>query len=133
MAFRHHLSLKCTYRRRDKFSSDAKLVELHNMFEESEASLHAAEEKIKQLEAKLEDQSFKSQVKIETARTIALEAGKIEGFSVGRATGARDFLKSHAFWVALEIKAIDFLDRGFERCMSQVKNLTGFAKGFDMS
>ncbi|KAK4415287.1 hypothetical protein Salat_2636000 [Sesamum alatum] len=119
MAFGHNLSLKCTYWRKEKSDADAKLAQ-------SEASRLPAKKKIKQLEAKLEDQAFRSQVKLETTRTVAMESSMDEGFSVGRAARkeegliagrkaclssaehqklisdtriqrARDFLKSHAF------------------------------------
>ncbi|KAK4428366.1 hypothetical protein Salat_1136200 [Sesamum alatum] len=92
------------------------------------------EEKIKQLEKNLEDQAFRSQVELETTRTVAMESSKTEGFSAGRAAGkkedliagreaylsstehqklisdtrlqgAHDFLKSSAFQAVVEIKA----------------------------
>ncbi|KAK4426895.1 hypothetical protein Salat_1458300 [Sesamum alatum] len=80
MAFGHHLSLKCTYLQREKISSDANLADLHKKFDESETSCFATEDKIKQLKAKLEDQSFRSQVELETTKTVALKTGKAEGF-----------------------------------------------------
>ncbi|KAK4415077.1 hypothetical protein Salat_2614800 [Sesamum alatum] len=78
------------------------------------------------------------------------EVGKEEGHSAGcdayltsdarkefvaktRLQGARDFLKSLVFQVAIEIKAVDFLDQGFEICKSQVLKVKGFAEGFDLA
>ncbi|KAK4428610.1 hypothetical protein Salat_1160800 [Sesamum alatum] len=104
MAFGHSLSLKCMYKRKKKFVDDTKLAQ-------SEASRLAAEEKIKQLGTKLEDQGFRSQVELETARTVAVESGKTEGFSAGGAAGKEE---------------------GFERCKSQVQKLKGFVEGFDL-
>ncbi|KAK4428408.1 hypothetical protein Salat_1140400 [Sesamum alatum] len=149
MAFGHNLSLKCTYWGKEKFSADTKLAQ-------SEASRLVAEEKIKQLETKLEDQAFRSQVKLKTAMAVAMESGKTESFTVGRAAGKEggliagreaylsstkhqklisdtrlegdpDFLLSPSFQVAIETKASNFLDQGFERCKSQVQKLKGFS------
>ncbi|KAK4423724.1 hypothetical protein Salat_1955300 [Sesamum alatum] len=109
----------------------------------------------------MEDLTLRSCIEVDTARTIALEVGKNEGFSAGcltgkteglkegrevylaseehkefikqtRLQGARDFLKAPAFNVAVEIKATKFLDQGFERCKSQVFKLKGFTEGFDL-
>ncbi|KAK4419823.1 hypothetical protein Salat_2395200 [Sesamum alatum] len=130
--------------------------------EESNKLRTAAEERAKQLEAQLEDLTLRSRIEVNTARTVALEAGKKESFSAGclagkteglkeghevylaseehkefvkqtRLQGARDFLKAPAFNVAVEIKATEFLDQGFERCKSQVLKLKGFTEGFDLS
>ncbi|KAK4421752.1 hypothetical protein Salat_2125800 [Sesamum alatum] len=65
--------------------------------------------------------------------TMAMESGKIEGLIIGRAAGARDFVKSPAFKVTKEVKVVDYLDEGFERCESQVQKLKGFTEGFDLS
>ncbi|KAK4417211.1 hypothetical protein Salat_2546700 [Sesamum alatum] len=131
MAFGHHLSLRCSYLRREKITNDGKLTEAQKQLEESHKLRAATEERV------------------DTARTVALEAGKKEGFSAGclagkteelveghsaylasdehkefikqtRLQGARDFLKTPAFNVAIEIKAIEFLDQGFKRCKSQL-------------
>ncbi|KAL2226078.1 UNVERIFIED_CONTAM: hypothetical protein Sindi_1966500 [Sesamum indicum] len=48
-----------------------------------------------------------------------------------RLQGARDFLKSTAFTTAVEAKSADYLIEGFNRCISQIKKLKGFADGFD--
>ncbi|KAL0415845.1 UNVERIFIED_CONTAM: hypothetical protein Slati_3416400 [Sesamum latifolium] len=50
-----------------------------------------------------------------------------------RLQGARHFLKSSAFNVAVEIKAASFVNDGFEKCKAQVTKLHGFADGFDPS
>ncbi|KAL0406548.1 UNVERIFIED_CONTAM: hypothetical protein Slati_3968700 [Sesamum latifolium] len=50
-----------------------------------------------------------------------------------RLQGARDFLKSSAFKVAVEIKATNFVNDGFEKCKAQVAKLQGFVGGFDTS
>ncbi|KAK4425112.1 hypothetical protein Salat_1705000 [Sesamum alatum] len=78
--FGHHLSLRCSYLRREKFASDEKL-------EESNSSRAAVEERVKQLKAQLEDLTFRSHIEVDTARSVALEAGKKEGFSVGCEAG----------------------------------------------
>ncbi|KAK4438648.1 hypothetical protein Salat_0199300 [Sesamum alatum] len=49
-AFGHNFSLKCTYWQREKLSSDAKFIELHKKFEESETSRVVVDERVKQLE-----------------------------------------------------------------------------------
>ncbi|KAK4428273.1 hypothetical protein Salat_1126900 [Sesamum alatum] len=108
---RGNITAKALAQRREKSSSDAKLVDLNKKFEEGEAS----------------------KVKIQAAHTVALDADKVKGFFVGCTIGARNFLKSLAFQVTMEIKATDFLSQGFERCKSQVQILKGFAKGFDMA
>ncbi|KAK4426304.1 hypothetical protein Salat_1398900 [Sesamum alatum] len=159
MAFGHHLSLRCSFLRQEKITSDAKLSEAQKQLEESEKLRAAAEERVKQLETQLEDLTFRSCIEVDTTQTVALEAGKKEGFSTGclagkteglnegreiylaseehkefvkqtRLQGARDFLKAPAFNVAVEIKATEFLDQGFERCKSQVLKLKGFTEGF---
>ncbi|KAK4412403.1 hypothetical protein Salat_2887300 [Sesamum alatum] len=162
MTFGYHLSLRCSYWQREKLASDEKLFEAQKKLEESNSSRAAAEERVRQLEAQLEDLTFRSRIEADTAGTVALEAGKKEGFSAGCETGkaegllagrdaylasevhkefveqtrlqeARDFLKSPTFQVAVEIKATNFLDQGFERCKSQVRKLKGFAEGFNLS
>ncbi|KAK4427156.1 hypothetical protein Salat_1484500 [Sesamum alatum] len=94
MAFGHHLSLKCSYWRKEKFASDAKLVEALKKFEEGNSSRVAAEERVKQLEAQLEDLTFRSHIKVDTARTVALEAGRKEGFSAGHEAGKEEGLSA---------------------------------------
>ncbi|KAK4438530.1 hypothetical protein Salat_0187400 [Sesamum alatum] len=103
---------------------------------------------------------FKLSSKLRTP--LSLNAGKVEGFSVGHAIGkeeglreghkaylafaqhkkhvadtglqgAGNFLKSLAFQVAIGIKAINFLDQGFETCKSQVYKLRGFVEGFHLA
>ncbi|KAK4434780.1 hypothetical protein Salat_0640900 [Sesamum alatum] len=162
MAFGHHLSLRSSFLRQEKITSDAKLSEVQKQLEESDKLPAAAEERVKQLETQLEDLILRSRIEVETARTVALDAGKKEGFSTGclagkteglkegreiylaseehkefvkqtRLQGARDFLKAPAFNVAVEIKATEFLDQGFERCKSQVLKLKGFREGFDLN
>ncbi|KAK4415718.1 hypothetical protein Salat_2679200 [Sesamum alatum] len=134
----------------------------HTRVEEHHAHAPTQKKKIKPLEAKLEDQAFRSQVELETTRTVAMESGKTEGFLAGwavgkeecliagcgaylssmehqmfildtRLQGARGFLKFPAFKVAIEVKAVDYLDEGFERCQPQVQKLKGFTEGFDLS
>ncbi|KAK4421977.1 hypothetical protein Salat_2148400 [Sesamum alatum] len=119
MAFGHHLSLRCSYLRKEKITSDEKLSKAQKQLEESNKLRTVAEERVKQLEAQLEDLTLQSRIEVDTARTVALEAGKKEGFSVS--------------CLAVEIKATKFLDQGFERCKSQVLKLKGFTEGFDLS
>ncbi|KAK4421269.1 hypothetical protein Salat_2077400 [Sesamum alatum] len=162
MAFGHHLSLRCSYFRKEKLTSDEKFSEAQKQLEESNKLRTAAEERAKQLEAQLEDLTLRSRIEVDTARTVALEVKKNEGFSAGclagktkglkesrevyltseehrgyikqtRLQGARDFLKAPAFNVAVEIKATEFLDQGFKRCKSQVLKLKGFTEGFDLN
>ncbi|KAK4412859.1 hypothetical protein Salat_2933100 [Sesamum alatum] len=147
IAFGHHLSLRCSFLRQEKITSDAKLFVLQKQLEENDKLRAAAEERVKQLEAQLEDLTLRSHIEVDTARTVALEVGRKEGFSTGclagkteglkkgreiylaseehkefvkqtRLQGAHDFLKTPAFNVAVAIKATEFLDQGFERCKS---------------
>ncbi|KAK4417031.1 hypothetical protein Salat_2528600 [Sesamum alatum] len=153
---------RCSYWRREKLASDEMRSEAEKKLEDSENSRAVVAERVKQLEAQLEDLTFRSRIEGDTARTVALEVGKKKGVSAGceagkvegllagrdaslasemhkafvkqtRLQGARDFLKSPAFQVAVKIKATNFLDQGFERCKSQVRKLKGFAEGFDLS
>ncbi|KAK4422960.1 hypothetical protein Salat_1878600 [Sesamum alatum] len=161
MAFGHHLSLRCSYLRKEKITSDEKLSEAQKQLEESNKLRTAAEDRVKQLEAQLEDLTLRSRIEVDTARTVALEAGLKEGFYAGCLAGkteglkegrevylaseehkevvkkhstprGSDFLKAPAFNIAIEIKATDYIDQGVERCKSQVLKLKGFKEGFDL-
>ncbi|KAK4434332.1 hypothetical protein Salat_0596000 [Sesamum alatum] len=72
MAFEHHLSLRCSYLRKEKITSDEKLSEAQKQLEESNKLRTAAEERVKQLEAQLEDLTLRSRIEVDTARTVAL-------------------------------------------------------------
>ncbi|KAK4428838.1 hypothetical protein Salat_1183700 [Sesamum alatum] len=50
-----------------------------------------------------------------------------------RLEGARDFLKSSAFQVAMEIKAAQFTNDGFKLCRAQTQKLGCFVKSFHQS
>ncbi|KAL0411714.1 UNVERIFIED_CONTAM: hypothetical protein Slati_3761100 [Sesamum latifolium] len=110
----------------------------------------------------LEDQVARSASEVAKAKDEAFKQSREEGFSAGEAAGvivgqaqgrdeftrseeyrtslasshlqgARDFLKSSAFDVAVEIKAASFVNDGFKKCKAQVVKLRGFADGFDSS
>ncbi|KAL2243548.1 UNVERIFIED_CONTAM: hypothetical protein Sindi_0472800, partial [Sesamum indicum] len=67
--------------------------------------------------------------------------GKKEGFAADREVGhvegqkegfrARDFVKSSSFQVVVEIKFVEFFNKGFSTCKAQLNTLGGFAKNFD--
>ncbi|KAK4421715.1 hypothetical protein Salat_2122100 [Sesamum alatum] len=92
----------------------------------------------------------------------ALEQGRSDGFSAGRLAGktegmiegreaflqsddykrsissarlegARDFLKSSVFKMAVDLQSAQFLNEGFDKCIAQVDHLQGFAEGFDQT
>ncbi|KAK4423642.1 hypothetical protein Salat_1947100 [Sesamum alatum] len=92
----------------------------------------------------------------------ALEQGRSEGFSAGRLAGktegitegreaflqsdeykrvianvrlegARDFLKSPVFKMAVDLQSTQFLNEGFDKCIAQVAHLQGFVEGFDQT
>ncbi|KAK4426896.1 hypothetical protein Salat_1458400 [Sesamum alatum] len=151
MAFGHHLSLRCSYLRTEKITSDEKLSKAQKQLEESHKLRAAAEERVKQLEAQLDELSFRSRIEIDTGRTVAWkqEKMKTERLAEGcnaylasdehkelikqtRLQGARDFLKAPAVNVAVGIKATEFLNH-FERCKSLVLKLKGFTEIFDLS
>ncbi|KAL2243572.1 UNVERIFIED_CONTAM: hypothetical protein Sindi_0475200, partial [Sesamum indicum] len=44
---------------------------------------------------------------------------------------ARDFVKSSSFEVVVEIKVVEFFNKGFSTCKAQLNTLWGFAKNFD--
>ncbi|KAK4426918.1 hypothetical protein Salat_1460600 [Sesamum alatum] len=92
----------------------------------------------------------------------ALEQGRSDGFSAGRLAGktegmiegrkaflqsddykcsisgarlegAKDFLKSSVFKIAVDLQSAQFLNEGFDKCIAQVAHLQGFAEGFDQT
>ncbi|KAL2243605.1 UNVERIFIED_CONTAM: hypothetical protein Sindi_0478500, partial [Sesamum indicum] len=44
---------------------------------------------------------------------------------------ARDFMKSSSFQVVVEIKIVEFFNKGFSTCKVQLNTLGGIAKNFD--
>ncbi|KAK4433286.1 hypothetical protein Salat_1090900 [Sesamum alatum] len=54
-----------------------------------------------------------------------------KSLSDARLQGARDFLKAPAFKIAVDLQSARFLNNGFDKCISQVRHLQGFVKGFD--
>ncbi|KAK4438657.1 hypothetical protein Salat_0200200 [Sesamum alatum] len=75
-------------------------------------------------------------------------AGKTEGLNEGREAylqskefkksisesrlqGDRDFLKAPAFKMGVDIQSARYLNKGFDKCISQVQHLKGFVDGFD--
>ncbi|KAL0378572.1 UNVERIFIED_CONTAM: hypothetical protein Sradi_3162700 [Sesamum radiatum] len=126
--------------------------------QELEAHQASLEAKVKELE----EQLARSTSEVAKVKEDAFAQGREEGFSADEAAskivvmtqgreefllsakyetsiatsrlqGARDFLKSSAFNVAIEIKAANFVNDGFEKCKSQITKLQGFANGFDPS
>ncbi|KAK4438838.1 hypothetical protein Salat_0218400 [Sesamum alatum] len=105
-----------------------------------------------QLAATVEESKKKVAAALDSGRSegfsAGLLAGKTEGITEGheaflqsdeyhkslsdaRLQGARDFLKAPAFKMAVDLQFARFLNDGFDKCISQVRHLQGFVKGFD--
>ncbi|KAK4407808.1 hypothetical protein Sango_0361800 [Sesamum angolense] len=93
----HHLSLKATYWRREKLASD-------KLIAGAQEKLCSAEEKIKLLE----EQVGRSQAKLTQAKEVALEAGRVDGFSVGHSAVKGRRVKRRNFHVGdLVLKKVE--------------------------
>ncbi|KAK4428258.1 hypothetical protein Salat_1125400 [Sesamum alatum] len=157
MAFSHDLSLKCSMFRHQRRIVESKVLEA----QQEKAALDdkgALEARIASLESSLQHATEATKKSV----AEALEQGKNEGFSAGRVAGrteglieghdvflqsdeykklvsehrlqgAKDFLKPPAFKMAVEIQTACFLNEGFDKCISQVEHLKGFATEFNRS
>ncbi|KAK4417195.1 hypothetical protein Salat_2545100 [Sesamum alatum] len=109
------------------------------------------DEKIANLEAQLQKSADEA---LDEGEKKGFDRGQAEGFDEGliegrarylasdehkallaatRMEAARDFLKSSAFGIALEIKTAQSTIDAFELCRSQIKTLDGFVEGFDQN
>ncbi|KAK4425315.1 hypothetical protein Salat_1725500 [Sesamum alatum] len=136
MAFRHHLSLRCSYLRKEKITSDEKLSEAQKQLEGSKKLRTAAEERAKQLEAQVEDLTLRSRIEVEIARTVALEAGKKEGFSAGCLASKTEGLKEGREVYLASEEHKEFIKQTQlqgARKFLKAPAFNGFIEGFDLS
>ncbi|KAL2250132.1 UNVERIFIED_CONTAM: hypothetical protein Sindi_2486900 [Sesamum indicum] len=54
-----------------------------------------------------------------------------QALSSSRVSIARDFLKSNSFKTTVEIKSVDFFNKGYKTFEAQLETLGGFAESFD--
>ncbi|KAK4425993.1 hypothetical protein Salat_1793300 [Sesamum alatum] len=143
-AFGHNLALKCLMFRNDKADAEKKVHELEQSLESAKIAekkaLHdkvAADAQVSDLEARLSAtvEGSKKQVAdaLEQGRSDGFSAGLLAGKTEGIIEGARDFLKSPIFKMAVELQSAQFLNEGFDKCIAQVAHLQGFAEGFDQT
>ncbi|KAL2253431.1 UNVERIFIED_CONTAM: hypothetical protein Sindi_0137800 [Sesamum indicum] len=150
------LSLKCSGFRQNQLAAERRsrdlriqLFEIATRERESDKQRSSMEARIKELENQMVSEVARAheegeKVGFDAGHATRKIAGVIEGREVflrseefsnrvreTRLQAARDFLKAPTFESALEIKAAEFLMRGFDRCKAQVSTLNGFASGFD--
>ncbi|KAK4430925.1 hypothetical protein Salat_0854400 [Sesamum alatum] len=134
-AFDHNLSLKCSMFYHDKAIADQKICDLHKDLTKTQQREKEALDTKVALEAKIADLEAQFQQFVEEAKIViadALERGKSEGFSAGGLAGKIEGL-SEGRELDVVIQSARFLNDGFDKCISQVDNLKGFAEGFDKS
>ncbi|KAK4415795.1 hypothetical protein Salat_2686900 [Sesamum alatum] len=121
-ALGHNLSLKCSIFREEK---KVLVVESATLKSEMEA-LKAQIAKAKA------SKRFDHGLTEGRARYLASDDHKAL-LATTRVDAARDFLKSAAFGITLEIKTAHFTIDSFELCRSQIKTLGGFVEHFDQN
>ncbi|KAL2232398.1 UNVERIFIED_CONTAM: hypothetical protein Sindi_1419800 [Sesamum indicum] len=152
------LTLKCAGFRQNHLIVDranrelrTKLTEFSAKEEEWSRLRSSMEARIKELENQMASKVSKATAAgekkgFEAGHAAGNNAGTIEGREAFlkseefahqvreiRLNGAQDFLKAPTFDSAVEIKAVDYLMQGFDRCKSQATLLNGFASDFDVS
>ncbi|KAK4430980.1 Gibberellin 20 oxidase 3 [Sesamum alatum] len=158
-AVEHNLSLKCSAFHEDKKLLVASNTSLTTEVDALKTQLSELKASIETKLADLEAQLQRSASKIVDVRLKALDEGEQKGFTRGRTerfeeglvegrarylslseqqallaetrvAATRDFMKSPAFGVALEIKTAKSTIDAFELCCAQVNTLVGFIEGF---
>ncbi|KAK4438461.1 hypothetical protein Salat_0180400 [Sesamum alatum] len=156
MAFSHDLSLKCSMFRHQREVMESKVLEAQQREKAALDDKNALEAQVASLKSSLQQATEATR----KSMAEALEQGKTEGFLAGRVAGrteglnesrdaflqsdeykklvsehrlqgAKDFLKAPAFKMVVDIQSARFLNEGFDKCVSQVEHLKGFADGFD--
>ncbi|KAK4435058.1 hypothetical protein Salat_0669100 [Sesamum alatum] len=126
MAFSHNLSLKCSMFRHQKGVAELKIVEL----QKETSAAHQKEKDMFDAKVALEAENANLKAQLHHAKESAQKAAT-NAFERGRIDGARDFLKTPTFKLAVDIQSARFLNEGFDKCVSQVDHLKGFVDGFD--
>ncbi|KAL2230316.1 UNVERIFIED_CONTAM: hypothetical protein Sindi_1626000 [Sesamum indicum] len=138
------LSLKCSGLRQNQLAAERRSRDLRIQLSEITTREREWDKQRSSMEARIKELENHMASEVAKARDDGEKVGFDAGHAAGRIAGeflnrvwetrlqaARDFLKAPAFESTLEIKAAEFLMRGFDRCKAQVSTLNGFASGFD--